>query len=780
LSKITYLGYDEGRRLMAVTNANNEIIRYTNNAAGDLLSLTDGKNQTTRWNYDEYGRATNKLDQASVEVLRYKFDPNHRLTNRWSKAKGNTYFSHDPIGNLTNINYPVSPDVSFAFDPLNRLTNMVDAVGTTKFDYTAGGQLWTEDGPWSSDTVTNGYLNLLRTSLILQQPTGTWTNAFSYDAARRLTNVTSQAGAFNYSYSYASPVPLKVSLPNSSYITNTYDTVARLVGTYLKNSSHSTLNSHQYGYNGGNQRTQQVFSAGSTYNYNYDPIGQLKVADSATASEDRGYTYDTAWNLNYRTNNGALSSFSVDGKNQLTSAPGGSCTYDNNGNLTISHSERRSYVYDDENRLVELYVSTHPFVLQNATEFLYDGLGRLRIRREYSYVGAPEGPSLPDSPGSDWQLDSETRYVYDGRRVIQERDGNNTPLVSYTRGKDLSGSLEGAGGIGGLLARSHGYSAGNWSTHNFYHADGGGNITYLVNSSQSVAASYRYDPYGNTIGLSGSLAAANVYRFSSKERHAASGLYYYGERFYEPNLQRWLNRDPIGETGGINLYGFVINDPANLIDDWGMGQGPSTGGGTRYVPGLIPQDPLTSRVELELEMTGRARASEMFSQAERERMAQEFLARKPFIPNTALRPAPSQQTSRGMSRDEFLQYLRDNPIKPLEFQRPDCPPRLRDPITGRFIADASNPRSPFTFTDAQRRAEWRRLAEDPNSPLTTEQREIVRERGWRGPQQINPRTGEMETMELSHEPIPLRNGGTKVVPRWPDDHAAVDPNRHVK
>jgi len=67
----------------------------TNNAAGDLLSLTDGKNQTTKWNYDEYGRVTNKLDQAGTEILRYKYDPDSRLTNRWSAAKTNTYYAYD-------------------------------------------------------------------------------------------------------------------------------------------------------------------------------------------------------------------------------------------------------------------------------------------------------------------------------------------------------------------------------------------------------------------------------------------------------------------------------------------------------------------------------------------------------------------------------------------------------------------------------------------------------------------------------------------------------------
>jgi RHS repeat-associated protein len=172
-------------------------------------------------------------------------------------------------------------------------------------------------------------------------------------------------------------------------------------------------------------------------------------------------------------------------------------------------------------------------------------------------------------------------------------DNSDAPTVAYTRGSDLSGSLEGAGGIGGLLARSHGYSGGSFSTHSFYHADGNGNVTYLINSSQTSVASYRYDPFGNTISSSGTLASANVYRFSSKEFHELSGLYYYGYRWYPPNLQRWLNRDPIDEIGfrvlqlsllspserpdlmsnlsdGGNLYYFVNNKPGDSYDAWGL------------------------------------------------------------------------------------------------------------------------------------------------------------------------------------------------------------------
>lgn len=582
-----FFAYDAAGRKTFETNANWELIRYTNNAADDLLSLTDGKNQTTRWNYDEYGRVTNKLDQAGVEVLRYQYDPNSRLTNRWSKAKAATKYMYDPVGNLTNVDYAVSTDVKFQYDPLNRVTNMVDAVGTTKYAYTAGGQLWTEDGPFSSDTVTNIYSSRLRTNLSLAQPTGQWTNRFGYDAAKRLTNVTSPAGSFTYTLGAAgaaSPLVKKLSLPNTSYITNHYDSVARLLFTKLNNSSHTTLNRHEYVLNTAHQRTQQTFTDSSTYDYTCDKIGQLKVADGSVSSHDRGYNYDTAWNLSHRTNSVGVTPFSVNGKNELTSGPNGNYAYDANGNLTNYYSTYMNYAYDDENQLTSWqYVSTA------RTEYVYDGRGRLRVRKDYSWAGF-------------WMLNTETRYTYDGMRVIQERNNSSIPLVSYTRGTDLSGSLEDAGGIGGMLARSHGYAStnGNWYTHNSYHADGNGNITYLVNSSQTLAASYRYDPYGNTIAQSGTLGSVNKYRFSSKELMAggASGIYYYGYRFYDPNLQRWPNRDPFGEPGhellrsshgrdgttnhellenvdssepwDLNDYAFVSNDPMTSIDPLGL------------------------------------------------------------------------------------------------------------------------------------------------------------------------------------------------------------------
>lgn len=532
-----------------------------------------------------------------AEILRYTYDPNSRLTNRWSIAKGNTKYSFDAVGNLLTITYPVSGTVNFSYDALNRVTNMVDGVGTTAYTYTLGNQLLTEDGPWASDTITSTYVNRLRTKLALQQPTGLWTNIFLFDAARRLTNVISPAGSFAYALGATAPSSSQIKkllLPNTSYVTNRYDAVARLTGTFLKNSVNTNLDSYTYNYNTANQRTFVTRADNSGVAYTYDNIGQLTIADSSFDTEDRDYTYDSAWNLNWRTNNGSASQFTVDIKNQLTAAPVPyTASYDSNGNLTGQGVDLDTYAYDDENRLTDFNDTVRGF----ETVFIYDGLGRLRIRQEYQNAGS--------GPLAGGTLLSETHYIYDGMRVIQERDGSNNPLVSYTRGTDLSGSPDGAGGIGGLLARSSGYSSGNWTTNNYYFADGNGNVTYMLNSGQTMVASYRYDPFGNTISSSGTLASANVYRFSSKEIHANSGMYYYGYRFYDANLQRWITRDPIRELGfeslrahyarkgrptatdGLNLFVFVQNSPTSEWDYLGLNNpgcdAPFTG-----LPGILP------------------------------------------------------------------------------------------------------------------------------------------------------------------------------------------------
>jgi RHS repeat-associated protein len=241
--------------------------------------------------------------------------------------------------------------------------------------------------------------------------------------------------------------------------------------------------------------------------------------------------------------------------------------YDLNGNLLTDGT--RCFAYDDENELISVWATN---VWRN--DFVYDGKLRRRIERDFTWLGGA------------WAQTNEIHFIYDGNLVVQERNTNNQPVVEYTRGKDLSGSFQGAGGIGGLLARSQDSLPPTpfYMAHSYYHADGNGNVTMLINASQTMAAKYLYDAFGNTLAQSGYLAAANTYRFSSKEWNANSGLYYYLYRFYDPNLQRWPNRDPLGEPGfevlrsgrldllgdGPNLYVFVKDNPVNQTDPLGL------------------------------------------------------------------------------------------------------------------------------------------------------------------------------------------------------------------
>jgi RHS repeat-associated protein len=591
---------------------------YTYDGASDLLTLTDGKNQTTTWTYDAYGNVSNKVDAASNLIFVYKYDGNNRLTTRWSIAKGTTTYKYDAAGNLTNIVYPVSPAITLAYDMLNRMTSMADAVGTTAYSYDSVGQLLSEDGPWANDTVSYTYLNRLRQTLGLQAPSGSaWSQSYGYDSARRLTSVGSPAGNFGYAYPSANfQLPSAISLPNGAYITNSFDSVARLLSTKLLNSSATVLDSESYAYNQASQRTAETNTAGDFRNYTYDNAGELTTAIGKAAGgttnrwqEQLGYAYDAAGNLNYRTNNGLLGAFSVNNLNELTTVTNGgrltvagttttpatsvtvntsnavlyadatfastnqpwtngnnsytavgqdsygrvssnsvtvnlqatnSYAYDLNGNLLSDTN--RNFAYDDENQLTSVWATN---IWRD--DFVYDGKFRRKIERDYSWNG-----------GS-WMLTNEVHFIYDGNVVIQERDANSNPLVTYTR----SG--------GSLLARTdYGQEIPGSPTTAFYHADGNGNVTMLIYANQIIAAKYLYDPYGNALSMSGPLASLNVYRFASKEWNSSAGIYYLGRRYYDPSLQRFINRDPIAEQGGINLYAYVANNPINAIDLLGL------------------------------------------------------------------------------------------------------------------------------------------------------------------------------------------------------------------
>lgn len=194
-------------------------------------------------------------------------------------------------------------------------------------------------------------------------------------------------------------------------------------------------------------------------------------------------------------------------------------------------------------------------------QFVYDWQGRRIARHVWRGAGGPQS----------WTVKSD-RWLYDGWNVVAEFSApdpasvNLTRSKTYTWGLDLSGTLQGAGGVGGLLSVT---SHSALLTSHYPSYDGNGNIIAWTQNDANVPTARReYDAFGNTLISEGS--APCDFGFSTKMREDVTGLYYYGYRFYDPVMGRWPSRDPIEESGGINLYGFVGNDGVNRWDYLGM------------------------------------------------------------------------------------------------------------------------------------------------------------------------------------------------------------------
>jgi RHS repeat-associated protein len=162
-------------------------------------------------------------------------------------------------------------------------------------------------------------------------------------------------------------------------------------------------------------------------------------------------------------------------------------------------------------------------------------------------------------------LYGRNRYgVFDGWNLLAELDENGVAKATYVWGLDLSQSLQGAGGIGGLLARVD--EVGVYT----YTFDGNGNVGQLIGAiSGNLIATYEYAPFGRAIVAIGPYTDVNPFCFSTKYFDFETELYYYGYRYYDAEVGRWVSRDPLGEEGGLNLYLFVYNESLNWVDPYG-------------------------------------------------------------------------------------------------------------------------------------------------------------------------------------------------------------------
>jgi RHS repeat-associated protein len=299
--------------------------------------------------------------------------------------------------------------------------------------------------------------------------------------------------------------------------------------------------------------------------YDYDPIGNRQ-----------SYTEGAAPPTTYTTNNV--------NKYPSTADPAESFLYDKDGNL-IEDGDLL-YSWDFENRL-ESVVPKSPGPGDVLLMFEYDYEMR-RVRK----VAYPWHDAL-----GDWSTtpSRDIRFVYDGWNLLLELDGrdltdgsgggpdgqpDNTVIRKYTWGLDLSGTLQAAGGIGGLLAVEDANATPSDPGDDLrylYFYDANGNVGQLADLADgSVDAKYEYNAYGSAlldpfdVNVSGPYASTNPYRFSTKYLDAETGMYNYGYRYYHSSSGRWLNRDPIGEEGAKNLLSFVNNQPIRSFDPLGL------------------------------------------------------------------------------------------------------------------------------------------------------------------------------------------------------------------
>lgn len=609
-----------------------------------------GGDQTT-WVFDPAtGLLTSKTDARSFATS-YSYSPGGALKVRtWARGPvgsniTTTYDYNELTGQLENVDYSDStPDVAYTYDRIGRVETVTDGQGTRTFAY---------DFLLESESMTGLYDKVLThsVSLPIDPPLPSWSEirflgvgsaadpwldyqaSYYFDGVGRLSRVSGTAMP-NISANYtvvtdASSQPVselisKLEYASSSSVlattTRSYEDHRDLITGVDNKWGSMTVSNYGYGNDSLGRRTS-VIRTGSAfgtshldlwaYNNRNELTGStrynetsLPPSGSPVTAGTYGYAYDPIGNRETSTAAGVGSIYSVAiagqsySLNQYTSITTGSTaenfSYDRDGNLWKDGTYE--YLWDAENRLIEVKPKTSPTITSKKLVFAYDYLGR-RVRKQVF-------TRTTGNTGWNETAWTDTRFVYDGWNLIMELEGtSNTVRRTYLWGLDLSGSLQGAGGIGGLLAMydTDGTSSTSDDKNFVYFYDANGNVGQLMDlANGSVFRMYEYDPYGRVTNGGGPVPSAgddvNSFRFSTKycDDELADGatedMYYYGYRYYSPRLGRWASRDPIGTQYSPQLYEFCVNNPFAWIDPEGLtpqASQPSTCQGQAYVPGNI-------------------------------------------------------------------------------------------------------------------------------------------------------------------------------------------------
>ncbi|HEV2226816.1 MAG TPA: RHS repeat-associated core domain-containing protein [Nitrososphaerales archaeon] len=422
----------------------------------------------------------------------------------------------------------------------------------TNYAYNAANRLTTTTYPGSGGTVAFTY-DLAGNMLTMVNPGVSVYD--SYDQRNRVTNQTSYVSGVKYQTLYGYDKvgdTTSISYPDSYSYTLTYDGVNRLkkAGTYAtvgytvddKIGKITYMNGEvtTYTYDNRNRPMRILDKYGSTkemdLNYTYDATGNVKMLNTET------YHYDWLNRLNYSSGpwttitysydqvgnrvkmvQGTTTTYTYGSFNRLSSAGSTSYTYDANGNM-ITKSEGWTYSYDYENRLTKA-VQSGTTLQQNT----YDGNGN-RIKQV---------------AGS-----STFTYLYLGLNILYEKNvtGSTTTVTKHF----YAGGLQVAKMVG--------------STAFYLHQDALGSTRLVATSAVIIKFSSNYVPYGNNYGISGK----EVFMYTGKPYDSATGLYYYGARYYDPTTGRFAAQDSYygnkNDPMTMNRYIYARDNPERYID----------------------------------------------------------------------------------------------------------------------------------------------------------------------------------------------------------------------
>ena len=388
-----------------------------------------------------------------------------------------------------------------------------------------------------------------------------------------------------------------------------YDTVGEVTSAvkYFPDGSDIPGHTFRYGYDGiGNRSSATQGGTGTVVSYTPTPLNQYSnitteggrsilgeaplanpvyiyspaILPPETLAAERAGGLGFYWKQITEDNSGGplwsndsvlSSGIAISGK---TWTPSASVTpvHDDDGNLT--YDGRWDSVWDAENRLIRMTttdIAAVAGVPRQRLDLVYDSQNR-RVAKTVS---------TSDDYGTTWTVSQNLRFLYDGWNMIAEYSASSdTPAVltlqaAHVWGIDLSGTPQGAGGVGGLLCST--LIAEDSTPEKFYPAyDGNGNISAWIDSTGALLARMDYSPFGQLIAQYKCTSTANAtlsrlpFGFSTKYTDKETGQIYYIQRYYDPVTGRWLTKDPIGEKGGINQYEMLHNYPSNDTDVLGF------------------------------------------------------------------------------------------------------------------------------------------------------------------------------------------------------------------